>query len=383
MAPEKINLVYLMRRMVGGMQTHLIDLISGLDRRSYKIAVVSPKNPKLREKLSELAVPMIEVDIDDRLRPLKDWATIRELRQVLGDLKPDILHIHGNKSALVGRVAAKNLGIPVIIVTVHNFLIFQESNKIMRSIAAFMERRLALRTDKLITVSASLKKGLIDMEGIPVEKIVTIPNGIDISFWQGKSERGVFRREHGIGLNDFLVVNVGRLVPFKGHQVLLEAALKAIKENDSIKFYIAGDGPLKDRLSAERRRFGLENNLFFLGYLPNTRELFTDADLFVLPSINEPFGIVILEAMASGLPVIATGAGGVTDIVTGEEAVLVSPGDPDDLAEKIVELSRDKDLRDQLADRAKKRVREEFSREKMVSRTEQVYSECLREKSVA
>jgi len=382
--PEnKIRLVYLMRKMVGGMQTHLLDLIDGLDNDRYDISVISPQNSLLKKSLAKLDVPMIEVDINERLNPVKDFLTIKKLREVISSLNPDIFHIHGNKTALVGRYAIKGMNIPAVIVTVHNFLIYQDSNVIMKSLASLIERRLDKYTDKLITVSSSLKKSLIDIEGIPEDKIVTIPNGIDIKSWRLGDKEKSLRKKLGLKKDDFLIANVGRFVPFKGHKVLLEATKIACEKRNGLKIAIAGDGPLKEELLAEAKRMDLGGKVFFLGFVDDTRELFFDADMFVLPSLNEPFGIVVLEAMAARLPVIATRAGGVLDIIKEGEGILVEPGDPQELADNILALAGDQVRRDQLIDKALEKVNREFSSEMMVARTEKVYLDCLEGRSIA
>lgn len=383
MSADRINLVYLMRRMAGGMQKHLLELVSHLDHKKYRITVIAPENPSLKTKLAELSIPLVVLDIDDRLRPFKDRRTVKELRKILESLKPDILHIHGNKSALVGRLAARRLNVPVVIVTVHNFLIYQEANGLLRVPASWMERWLAKYTDCLITVSGSLENSLVEVEGLPREKIITIPNGIDLSDWKEGENADNIRQKLGISENNFLIVNVGRLVSFKGHGVLLRAAKVLIEKKPNVKVVIAGDGPLKDELLAEGEKLNLRDKVLFLGFVSYTKQLLAAADMFVLPSLKEPFGIVILEAMAARVPVVATRAGGVPEIVKGESGVLVAPGDPDELADAIIKLIDDQHRRRELAANAYERVVNEFSIEKMVSRTEGVYQDHLRRKLIA
>lgn len=362
------------------MQTHLLKLASGLDSQKYDITVIAPESSLLQSKLSELSIPLITLDIDDRLRPLKDWLTARRLRRLLRELRPDILHIHGNKSALVGRLAARRLHTPVVLVTVHNFLIYQEASAIMRLPAVWMERWLARYTDRLITVSASLRRSLIDIEGIAPGKIVTIPNGIDVLEWKDNVDPVNARHKMGFSTDDFLIASAGRLVPMKGYIVLLRAAALITKERPEIKIAIAGEGPLKDELLAEAEKLGLKGNVFFLGFLPDTKELLAAADLFVLPSLKEPFGIAILEAMAAGVPVVATNAGGVPEIIKGETGVVVPPGDVEELAQAILGLVDDEPRRQRLTVNAARLVDDEFSVAEMVRRTDNLYQDLLADK---
>ncbi len=173
------------------------------------------------------------------------------------------------------------------------------------------------------------------------------------------------------------------MVPFKGHKILLEAVRKLIDTRPQLKFVIAGDGPLREELSAERKRLKLEKNVFFLGHIPDVEDLLAAADLFVLPSLKEPFGIVLLEAMAARLPIVATNAGGVPEIIKDESGILVPPNDSGALAAAIDKLLNDTDYQRTLVNNAFQRVSTEFSIKKMVDLTDELYQDCLRRKPVA
>lgn len=378
-----IKLVYLLRQTVGGMQKHVLELASGLDRSRYQLQVIAPENSQLQAELKKLSIPFHRLDIADNLNLFSDWQAVRALKEVLSGLKPDILHIHGNKSAMVGRLAARGLNIPVVIVTVHNFLKYQDARAVLRLPASWLERWLTTYTDRIITVSTSLERSLIEVEHLPSTKINTIFNGIDVSQWDNIAKTDRFRRSRAIKDDDFLVANIGRLVPFKGHKILLEAASILTDKSPEIKFAIAGNGPLKQELLAKRDSLGLEKNVFFLGHVADVKELLAAADIFVLPSLKEPFGIVLLEAMAARLPTVATGAGGVPEIIKGESGILVPPNDPEALATAINKLFTDPEYRRELVDNAYQRVSEEFSIKKMVALTDELYRNCLRRKPVA
>jgi len=374
------TVVYLVRQTAGGMQNHLLALVSNF-KNKYKIAVIAPPNPQLKQRLSALGVPFYEIPLADNLKPLQDLVSVYQLRKLLKQLRPDILHIHGNKAALVGRLALLGKKAPPTVVTVHNFLIFQQAFFPLKQMAAAVERFLMRKTTQLITVSEQLKVALIKDERLPGEKIKVIHNGIDLNNWQ-TFNRWELRQKLGLERETFVILAVGRLVAWKGHSFLINALNSPpLKAEKNIKLLIAGDGPLKKQLIQLVAEQGLSAKITFLGYVTNVPELMAAADLFVLPSVNEPFGLVLLEAMAAKLPIIATNDGGVPEIITHRQTGwLVPPQDATALAAAISRLKSDANLRATLAATAWQELNNRFSLAEMLAKTERVYEQCLNAK---
>jgi glycosyltransferase involved in cell wall biosynthesis len=379
-AELKPFVVHLVRPAKGGMKNHVLGLVGGLKEKGYRLAVISPPNESLESKLRPLGVDLYEIQISDRPNPA-DLITIINLARLLRRLRPDILHIHGNKTALVGRMAAMLAGVPSTVVTVHNYLTYQNSHNLKQAAANLIERRLANRTDRIIAVSESLKDSLVNIEGLAPSKVVVIHNGIDLNHWTGgsKSEQELFRRELNLGLEDFIVFSAGRLLDWKGHEILIRAAAELAVTRSRFKLLIAGDGPLRSYLDQLVEELELQDSVKFLGHLPDIRHLMVLSDLFVLPSIKEPFGLVLLEAMAADLPIIATDAGGVSEIIANEQnGVLVPPGDVASLARAIEGLIGNATRRAELSAAGRQVVEEQFSMARLISRNEAVYGECFK-----
>jgi len=374
------TVVYLVRQTAGGMQNHLLALVSNF-KNKYKIAVIAPPNPQLKQRLAALNVPFYEIPLADNLKPLQDLVSVYQLRKLLKQLRPDILHIHGNKAALVGRLALLGKKAPPTVVTVHNFLIFQQAFFPLKQMAAAVERFLMRKTTQLITVSEQLKVALIKDERLPGEKIKVIHNGIDLNNWQ-TFNRWELRQKLGLERETFVILAVGRLVAWKGHSFLINALNSPpLKAEKNIKLLIAGDGPLKKQLTQLVAEQGLSAKITFLGYVTNVPELMAASDLFVLPSVNEPFGLVLLEAMAAKLPIIATNDGGVPEIITHRQTGwLVPPQDATALAAAIIRLKSDANLRATLAATAWQELNNRFSLAEMLAKTERVYEQCLNAK---
>lgn len=376
-ASKTRTIVYLVRQTAGGMQNHLLALVNNL-KEKYKIVVIAPPNPTLEQKLAALDVPFYPVPLADNLRPLADIISAYQIRKLLKRLKPDIFHIHGNKTALVGRFALLGEKPPPTIVTVHNFLIFQQAPFPLKQIAALIERFLMRKTTMIITVSEQLKTALVKDERLPLEKIKVIHNGLDLSNWQTFNKWDI-RQKLGIKKETFVILTVGRLVAWKGHRFLINALNKPpLNSEKEVKLFIAGAGPLKQELAELIAKLGLTAKITLLGYAANVPELMAAADLFVLPSINEPFGLVLLEAMAAKLPIVATNGGGVPEIITHEQTGLLVPSqDATALAAAITRLKSNIQLRATLAANAWQELNHRFSLAEMLAKTERVYEQCL------
>ncbi len=371
------NVVFLIRNTVGGMQKHLIDTVINLDRKRYEISIIAPDCRPYKKAVGKRA-RFYEVPIEDNISPIKDMGSIYRLAKLLKTLQPDILHIHSNKAALVGRIAAKLSGVRHIIVTVHNFLIYQEKGPVMRRLASLVERTLTRFTCRIITVSDELKRSLVDIEGIPDSKVITIHNGIDLDEWKDVVIDKDFRKKKGVSDDALLIGTVGRFVPFKAQDVLIDATQSLVKEHPNLRVIIAGKGPLEQELKSQVNELGLTNIIIFPGYVDDIKSMIKALDIFILPSRKEPFGIVLLEAMAAETPIVGVAAGGVPEIIEDRRNGLLAPPDSyKDLADRIRELAKDPDLGKQMAKQALQDLQTKFSIKQMVRQVEKTYSKCL------
>jgi glycosyltransferase involved in cell wall biosynthesis len=230
------------------------------------------------------------------------------------------------------------------------------------------------RADKIIAVSDSARRFISYFTDTPA---TVIPNGVDTSRFR-RIERNKAREIMGFdGSPSFLYV--GRLVSKKGLFTLILAFRDVLKEIPDARLRIAGKGTLRKVLSSMVKALGIEENVDFLGYVPDEllNPLFSSSDIFVLPSsFGESFGIVILEAMASGTPVIGTKVGGIEEILGyGKYGILVNPSEPSELAEAMVSLMNDQELRRGLERKGLRRVRKEYDWRVVARKVMGVYEE--------
>lgn len=381
------RVAYLIRKTSGGMQTHICGLLSELDRSKFEPIVISPAAPKLFSFLDDLGIDYYDIEMADSISPKADYRSARSVADVLHKVKPDIVHMHGNKAAVVGWMASHMRKVRHMVTTVHNFPSNLNPSSRYYFVAKQANRVILNGADRLIAVSSEIGRCLTNEVGIAQRKIDVIPNGIDVGEWDGyrNSLRTGRADASNVGSdikktlelpnNAVLLGAMGRLVPFKGHGVLLQSMARVAASHPDVYLLIIGDGPLRNELEAQANELGLSKRVKFLGFVDEPARYMAALDIFVLPSIKEPFGIVILEAMALGLPVVSTNGGGVPDIIEdGVSGLLAKPDDAGSLADAIEGMIADRDLRGRLAQYGLQMVTANFTIKSMADKTFAVYS---------
>jgi glycosyltransferase involved in cell wall biosynthesis len=235
---------------------------------------------------------------------------------------------------------------------------------------AMVEKELAHGLDALITVSEQVKNGL-EKRGFPSEKIVVVRNGISTERADAAAVADK-RRELGIGENEFVVVSAGRLAPVKNYGLLIEAVAKL----KNVKLLLAGDG--EERIMLEQKIQTLGANAVLLGARGDLKEIFGFAKVFAVSSLSGGISVALLEAMAAGLPVVATSVGGNGEVVKdGETGLLVPSGDAGALAAAIEQLATDAALRLRMAEASSRRVSEHFNIDRTVASIEKIYNDAI------
>jgi len=231
--------------------------------------------------------------------------------------------------------------------------------------------------DKIIAVSSDIEQALVRVYG--TARVVCIHNGIDLETVQVRTARLDKRKEWRIPDTVALVGTVGRLVPVKGHTVLLEALHILGKSNRPVNLLIVGDGPLRGHLEDEVRRRGLEVVVRFAGHQAESFDFINMMDVFVLPSLHEGIPMVLLEALALQRPVVATRVGGIPEVIQdGQTGLLAEPSDASSLAMLIQQMIEDPSLAVSLGNAGRTRVETEFTARTMAGNTAELYEQVLR-----
>jgi len=348
---------------ISGSEAHLLQLLPDLRERGWDVRFLmlhedEPGAWEFAEALRSKGVPVDDV----RLRADVDPIALGEVLAYLARARPRILHTHLVHADVYGQLAGAAARVPLRLSTKHGFNEFREGRWF-----GFADRSVGSLAHVHIAISQGLANYLAETEGFEVEDFRIVHYGIasggDAASYSGSEPR---------------LVCVGRLIPIKGHLVLLRALAQARARVPEISLDVAGRGPLAPALQAYARELGVENAVRFLGFVSPVAGAFEDAAIAVVPSLGEGFGMVALEAMERARPVIASAVGGLPEIIDdGRTGLVVPSADAETLADAIVELASDLGRARAMGAAGRERALAEFTPERCVERTEELYVRAL------
>jgi glycosyltransferase involved in cell wall biosynthesis len=357
---------------IGGGERYLLDLIRHADPQMNH-TVILPQSGPFVQALQKEAVGHTVVDLGRRWSPSGWVRLVAALRRSRGHL----LHTHGYRANFYGRLAAVLCGLPHVCTAHVSLYDYRQTPGWLRFLYITVEKGLSFLSRRIICVSGALLSDLAHM-GIAGRRLVLVPNGTDPERFHPRPPSGALRRRLDLAEGHPVIGTVGRLVPEKGQIVLLRALLPLQSSFPGIRCVIVGDGPLRQSLIEAAAELGLEKACRFAGPLEAVEEFYPLLDVFVLPSLREPFGLALLEAMASQVPVAAASAGGPLEIIQpGLNGLLAPPGDHRRLADRIHQLLQDPEMAGRLAAAGYRTVRERFDVRAMVAGVESVYRSIL------
>ena len=369
----------------GGSATNTLVTIEGLSKQGFSVELIygltRDNTGSLRETLQIEDISYLYLpEMVRSIHPKHDRRAYKEILAYLKSVHVDIIHTHSSKAGVLGRLAARKCGIPVVH-TPHGHVFYGYFNPILSWIYILIERWMARCTARLISLTdLETRQGLARHIG-KKDQYITIPSGIPVCrFQQIPSELGMdFRVQHEIR-DEFIWLSVGRLTAIKGFDILLKAF--ATLENEHMVLVIVGDGEEKKALHKLAKALGLENRVKFTGECENIRPALSAANAFVLASRNEGMGRVFIEAMASGLPVVGTEVGGVPEVIEPHvSGLLVPPENPVALAAAMKEMVENQEMRHEMGLHAAASVYPKYDQETMVNSIAQVYRDVLQERA--
>ncbi len=308
------------------------------------------------------AVPVLPVILPPRAYRLER----QRLADLLATHRPDVVHTHGYRGDIQGGAVARRLGLPTV-TTVHGFTGGGWKNRLYER----LQRRAFRRFSAVVAVSRPLGAQLA-AAGIAAERIHVIPNAAPATA-AGALDRAAARHAFGLPLGAFVLGWVGRLSPEKGPDLLIEALARTAP---GIEAVVIGDGAAGGSLARMAESRGIGPRIHWRGLVPEAARLFAAFDCFVLSSRTEGTPMVLFEAMATGVPIVATAVGGVPDVVSEREAILVPP-EPSALAEAIARIAAEPDAARDRAAAARRRLEAERRLEPWIARYDAVYRHVL------
>lgn len=350
-----------------GAERCVYELATRLDRGRFEVQVAALQGGGVADRLTAAGVKVTVLGV----RGKWDVGKLGGLKKLLRRERIDVLHTHLFHADLAGRLAARSAGVPHLVHTVH------VAEARWRPWQYAFARWTAGRCDKIIAVSAAVAEHHGRLARLTAEHYAVIPNGIDVAAYErDEAARSRLRAQWGVGAGTILAAFVGRLDPQKGIDVLLAAA--AASASQGLQFVLAGDGPQRPLVEQFIAKNPAGRFVRMLGHVDGVRDVLSAADLFVMPSRWEGFGLAAAEAMAAGLPVIARDVPGLHEVLdAGSAGVLIPADDPAALAAAIGRLGADASLRASLAAAGRQRVQREYRIETCIQRHEALYLSLL------
>ena len=392
---RKIKVLRIIDRLnIGGPAIHTILLTAGMNKDRFNSLLVTGTAEKDEGDMLFLAEekkvrPIIISEMSRSLVMFNDITAFLKLIHLIKKERPDIIHTHKSKAGTLGRIAGLLFKLtfkPKLVHTFHGHVLHSYFGKLKSLMFTWIERILAFLSDKIIVVSESVRRELIELKIASPEKIITIPLGLELGKYLKKENKNSKKKTHqSVGI-------IGRLVPVKNHKMFLDAAKQLLSDIDSerrLKFLIIGDGPLRQDLEVYSQKCGLKEDVIFKGWIKNLENSYLELDIVVLTSLNEGTPVALIEAMAAGKPVISTEVGGVKDLFSNrfetkkrvgkptirhyDQGILVNSGDVESLAVAIKELLEDNGRSEKMGKMGRKTIYPKYDISRLIDDLKGLY----------
>ncbi len=384
MNSEPVRILRIIARLnVGGPAIHTICLTNRLVERGYETLLVSGREGDREGNMYDLAesqgvqphfIETLGREVDLR----SDLASYREICRLIHQFKPHIVHTHTAKAGALGRLAAHRCKVPLIVHTFHGHVLRGYFGKPKTEFYRRVEKQLGKWSTKLVTVSTAARDELAAMGVAPMDKFVPIPLGLPLEKFRDakRLHKGKIRNELGLDENHFLVGIVARLAPIKNHREFFQAAKLISAEHSNFRFLVIGDGPLRSELEELVREMKIEDQVIFLGMRADLDVIYGDLNVSVLTSKNEGLPVALIEALASGTPIVGSDVGATHELKNSSWASgIYPPGDVEVLAGAIMEAYRRYSDYQLITREMKSEIIRRYSVERLVDDIDRLYTD--------
>lgn len=355
---------------IGGLERVVVDLATHVDRARYRCSIVClGAGGALGERAAAAGVPVRTLAKGPGFRV----GALARLARILRRERVDLVHCHNTAPLVYGALAGRFAGAAGVVYTAHGMKTSRERKPVVL-------QRLGL-VDHFVTVSEDARRIAVERAGAPAARVATVHNGVDVAAFAGparSSGRGETRAALGIPAQAFVFGIVARLNAAKDHARLFSAFAELARQDERLRLIVVGDGELRHDLAARVAELGMGDRIVMLGSRSDVADLLATFDCFVLSSHTEGLAVTLLEAMAAGLPIVATRVGGNTEVVVdGETGVVVPPRDTARLRDALAWMAAHAERARAMGARGRERVAERFSVEAMARSYEALYARLL------
>ena len=358
-AEGTLRILFVVRSLhVGGMEQMVIQLATGLDPARYDVKFCTIEDAgQLADRLTEKGIELVALN---KPAGLKLGFALR-LRKIINAWQPDIIHTHNETGHFYAALASVGRRKSRLIHTKHG----RDNPENKKAVA---RHRLSSRlSDVIVAVSDDVAKVCEEVEKVPAHKLRTIVNGIDLESYLKIDRQGGNPQPIVFG-------HVGRLSEVKNQKLMIDAFAQVCREIPDCRLVIAGDGPLRNELEDQASGLGVSDQVSFLGYRSDIASVLSDFDVFLLSSVSEGTPLVVIEAMAAGLPVVATNVGGLAQMLKDQQCGFLTPsGDAQALAGRMIELAANHEMRLRFGERARQIAAARYNLRRMIDEYCDIY----------
>ena len=316
-----------------------------------------------------------------QIRPLADAVAYRKVKKIIGRFRPDVVHTHSAKAGILGRAAATALRVPVVVHTVHGAPFHPYQSALARNVFRLCERWAAPRCHAFISVADAMTDLMVEAGVAEREKFTTIYSGMEVEpLLESHKHRVATRERFGYGPEHIVVGKIARLFHLKGHEYIIEAARRVVEREPRVRFLFVGSGILRSQLETQIEAAGLGDYFQFAGLVPREEipAMISAMDIVVHASLREGLARVLPQALLAAKPAVSYDIDGAREVVINNvTGVLLPPKSTGELADAIVRLAADPELRARLGEEGRRRFAETFRHEFMTARIRELYAELL------
>jgi glycosyltransferase involved in cell wall biosynthesis len=389
-----LKIVHVITRLIlGGAQENTLITCKLLAERGHNVTLITgPALGPEGELFNQTKGQGYEVIVVDRLRrainPYSDAVSYFQIKRLLRELKPDIVHTHSAKAGILGRFAGYALkgkwgeNAPAVVHTIHGLAFHPYQSGLLNKFYIEIEKSTAKRTDFFVTVADAMTEQATAVGIGSPERYVTAYSAIEEDDFLtpiSQEHRSNFRRKHGIAEDAVVLVSIARLFMLKGHEYIVESARELSKRFEKCVWLFVGNGNLSERLREQARQLGLADRIKFAGLLPPSEIplAIQSSDILVHCSLREGLARALPQGMLCGKPAISFDVDGAREVVNNNTGRLIEPRNIEQLTDACAELIEDKDLRERLGRQAMESVKKKFAPDTMVDTIEDVYRKLL------
>lgn len=392
------RILRIINRLNLGGPTHNVAYLTKYMPKEYETLLLSGHIDST-EASSEFLVKELDLtpryidNMQRELNPLNDRHAYKQIKQIIREFKPDIVHTHAAKAGAVGRLAAAHCNVPVIVHTFHGHVFHSYFSPLKTRIFLEIERYLAKKSTAIVAISDIQKKELVETFKIaPADKFHVVNLGFNLEKFNTDkaAKRLAFRSKWKLADDEIAIGIIGRLVPVKNHSLFLKAA-KILLDNThkKVKILLIGDGESREAIEQTVKELNIsytthnevdsQSKIIFCSWIKEVDVAYAGLDIVALSSLNEGTPVSLIEAQASGTPIVTTDVGGIRDIVLEDKtAFVVASNDINNFADRMLQLTEDDSLRRSFAEQGYRHVIEKFSYQRLCSNMDQLYKKLLK-----